>query len=153
MKSISGDLLAMAMNGFFDVIVHGCNCHCVMGAGIAKQIKMIFPEAYAADLGTDPGDKGKLGDFTHALVSHNGNDFVIVNGYTQYDYKRKGNECMVDYDAIRSVFRGVKQEFAGQRIGYPMIGAGLGGGDWDTIKQIIEEELEGEDHCLVVYDK
>ena len=30
-------------------------------------------------------------------------------------------------------------------------GAGLAGGDWDTISSIINEELEGEDHTLVVF--
>ena len=43
----------------------------------------------------------------------------------------------------------VKQNFYGKRIGYPMIGSGLAGGDWDQIKDIIEEELKDEDHTLV----
>lgn len=45
MKSIRGNLLALARSGRFDVIVHGCNCRHAMGAGIAKQIKDSFPEA------------------------------------------------------------------------------------------------------------
>ena len=52
MKSIRGNLLALARSGRFDVIVHGCNCRHAMGAGIAKQIKDSFPEAWAADLAT-----------------------------------------------------------------------------------------------------
>jgi len=36
---------------------------------------------------------------------------------------------------------------------YPAIGAGLAGGNWEVISQIIEEELDGEDHTLVVYEK
>jgi O-acetyl-ADP-ribose deacetylase (regulator of RNase III) len=39
--------------------------------------------------------------------------------------------------------------FAGKRIGYPKIGAGLAGGDWSIIEEIIDRELEGEDHTLV----
>jgi O-acetyl-ADP-ribose deacetylase (regulator of RNase III) len=38
-------------------------------------------------------------------------------------------------------------------IGYPAIGAGLAGGDWQLISSIIEEELAGEDHTFVVFDK
>ena len=45
----------------------------------------------------------------------------------------------------------VKQNFAGTRIGYPLIGAGLAKGDWQVISKIIEEELEGEDHTLVEF--
>jgi len=47
----------------------------------------------------------------------------------------------------------IKIESTGQRIGYPKIGAGLAGGDWEIIAAIIiiEEELAGEDHTLVEY--
>ena len=59
MKLIKGDLIQLAKNGEFDVIIHGCNCFCTMGAGIAKTIKDIFPEAYKADLNTKKGDRSK----------------------------------------------------------------------------------------------
>jgi len=59
----------------------------------------------------------------------------------------------VDYDAIRTVFKQIKAQFSGLRIGYPAIGAGLAGGDWVIISQIIEEELEGENHTFVEYHK
>jgi hypothetical protein len=45
----------------------------------------------------------------------------------------------------------VKRVFAGKQIGYPMLGAELAGGVWDTISSIIDEELDGEDHTLVVF--
>ena len=56
-----------------------------------------------------------------------------------------------DYEAIREVFKSIRRDFAGKRIGYPMIGAGLAGGDWDTISEIICEALVGEDHTMVVF--
>jgi O-acetyl-ADP-ribose deacetylase (regulator of RNase III) len=31
------------------------------------------------------------------------------------------------------------------KVGFPKIGAGLGGGDWDTIARIIEDTFEGYD--------
>jgi len=34
-----------------------------------------------------------------------------------------------------------------------MIGAGLAGGDWTVISKIINKELEGEDHTLVMWNK
>ena len=33
------------------------------------------------------------------------------------------------------------------------IGAGLAGGDWQKISKIIEEELKGEDHTFVEFQK
>ena len=60
MKTIAGDLLALALDGRFDVIVHGCNCQCQMGKGIAASIKKQFPEAYDADLKTAKADRAKI---------------------------------------------------------------------------------------------
>lgn len=39
----TGDVLT---NPDSNIIMHGCNCQGVMGSGIAKQIKLLFPEAY-----------------------------------------------------------------------------------------------------------
>jgi len=33
MKAIKHNLIHLAHNGEFDLIVHGCNCFCTMGAG------------------------------------------------------------------------------------------------------------------------
>jgi O-acetyl-ADP-ribose deacetylase (regulator of RNase III) len=60
MKTIEGDLITLAQSGTFDVIIHGCNCYCTMGAGIAKSIKKIFPAAYRADANSEKGDRDKL---------------------------------------------------------------------------------------------
>lgn len=148
MKTIHGDLIQLALAGRFDVIVHGCNCQCVMGAGIAKQIAKVFPEAKEEDIRSDgPSRKLKLGNISYVEVKRGPLRFTVVNAYTQLYY---GRGVQVDYQAIRSAMQSVKYHFSGKRIGYPKIGAGLGGGDWETIKSIIDEELEGEDHTLVV---
>ncbi|ESP94637.1 macro domain-containing protein [Pseudoalteromonas luteoviolacea] len=147
MKEVTGDLIALALKGDFDVIIHGCNCFCTMGAGIAKGIKDKFPEAYDADASTEKGSKDKLGSYTSATVLRNGHKITIVNAYTQHNWRGRG--VKTDYDAIRKAFGGIKVSFSGKRIGYPLIGAGLAGGDWKVIATIIDNELQGEDHTLV----
>ena len=147
MKIIQGDLIALAKENYFDVIVHGCNCFCTMGAGIAKAIKQEFPEAYEADRQTEKGDKSKLGTISYASINRDDLDLVVVNAYTQFNYRGQG--VLVDYDAVASVMQKIKQGFSGQKIGYPKIGAGLAKGDWTIIGQIIERELAGEDLTLV----
>ena len=132
MQTRSGDLIALAKAGEFDVIVHGCNCQCAMDAGIAKQIKAEFPAAYAADCATPK---------SHALT--------VVNAYTQAHWR--GSGVLADYDAIRLAMRRIKTQFSGRRIAYPKIGAGLARGDWARIARIIDEELAGETHTLVLY--
>jgi O-acetyl-ADP-ribose deacetylase (regulator of RNase III) len=149
MQITSGDLLQLARGCRFDVIIHGCNRQCAMGKGIALSIKKEFPEAYEADLKTAKADRAKLGTISTAEIDRPPARFTIVNGYTQFHWRGEGT--LADYDAIRSVFRRVKQQFAGKRIGYPKIGAGLAKGDWAVIAAIIDEELAGEDHTLVEF--
>lgn len=157
MKVVTGDILAMAGRGEFDLIVHGCNCEGNMGAGLAKQIKEEYPAAHEADkksASIDPTKK--LGGVIGVTVTSNDNpaiNFTILNGYTQL--KSRGatrGEVLVDYDAIRSIFKTIAKNYPRYRIGYPKIGAGKAHGDWDTIKTIIAEELDGMDHTLVVFD-
>ena len=149
MKIVDGDLIELAKAGAFDVIIHGCNCQCRMGRGIALSIKQEFEEAFLADFMTQIGDRTKLGNFTIAQIDRNGWKFAIVNGYTQFHWR--GDGVLADYDAIRSVFRQVKHQFGGKRIAYPKIGAGLAKGDWAIISQIIEQELGGETHTYVEF--
>ena len=133
MNKVKGDLIKLAMEGKFDVIVHGCNCFCTMGAGIAKTIKQKFPEAYQADLKTEKGDKLKLGKITWSETETLNGKLIIINGYTQYDWR--GSGIKADYKAIREVFKKVKEQFSGLRIGYPAIVAGLAGGEWNVISK------------------
>lgn len=151
MKTIRGDLIQLALDGNFDVIIHGCNCFCTMGAGIAKSIKEIFPEAYEADQNTKSGSKEKLGTYSLAEVMRKNHKIEIINAYIQFSSSGAGT--LVNYDALREVFIKIKSDFSGKRIGYPKIGAGLAKGDWQVISKIIDEELSGEDHTLVEYIK
>lgn len=147
MNEVEGDLLNWVETGYFDVIAHGCNCQCVMSAGIARSIKVRFPEAYQADLATQKGDGRKLGTLSVAKVMTRGGPLVVVNAYTQVFYGRQS--CQVSYAAVRQAFAEVKRRYSGKSIGYPRIGAGLAGGDWGYIASIIDEELAGERHTLV----
>ena len=149
MKVVKGDLLKMADNGDFDIIVHGCNCFHVMGAGIALQIAKKFPEAPLADVHqTVRGDAKKLGTYSDTMYITEFGGLQIINAYTQYST----GGFAVSYDAIDKVFKKIAEDTdKSLSIGYPMIGAGLAGGDWDIIKVIIDKALDGFDHTLVEY--
>ena len=77
--------------------------------------------------------------------------FCIVNMYTQYDWRpgRAKHTNNAEYGAIHRVFRQIRIDFHGQRIGYWRIGAGSARGDWILNSAIIKEALEGEDHTVV----
>ena len=151
MKRVTGNLLDMAeIDGDFDVIIHGCNCFNIMGAGIALQIKNRYPTAYLSDCMTTRGNPRKLGHYTSAIQSFvGGNTFVIINAYTQFDYN--SNTMPVDYTAIKQVMRTLNAVYKGKRVGIPLIGAGLAGGDWDTISKIIDNEMIDVDLTLVEF--
>ncbi len=147
MKEIDGDLIKLASEGEFDVIIHGCNCQCQMGKGIALTVKNKYPAAYAADCATEKGSREKLGTYSSVEVTSGGYRFVIVNAYTQFHWRGAGVKA--DYEAIQSVMQKIKADFPGKRIGYPLIGAGLASGDWQVISNIINDQLMGENHTLV----
>ena len=147
MKTMKGDLLHLARQGHFDVIVHGCNCFRRMDAGIARQIQWEYPEAYETDCLTPLGDEGKLGTIN---LTETKDGFTIVNAYTQYGFG--AGKVHANYKAILECFRLIARRFPESRIGYPMIGAGLARGDWNIIYPIIKDALYDMDHTLVIYE-
>lgn len=157
MKVVKGDLVQMAARGDFDIIVHGANCFCCMGAGIAKQIAFTFPQALEADKKTNFGSMDKLGTFSRATfkVNDEGAVLTVLNAYTQFGTWKKGeNQPPVDYHAVEDCFYEIQRQFGYQhlRFGIPKIGAGLAGGDWARIEKIIERYMSEEDLTLVVLE-
>lgn len=137
MEIIKGDLLKLAKEGKFDVIVHGANCFCTMGSGIARQIREQYPEAYEADCKTVAGDRNKLGTYTGTPTK---DGFVVINAYTQYDFNRAGeNADVFEYDAFLNVLTTLAVNTAFRiNYGFPLIGTGLAGGDKERILGMIE---------------
>jgi O-acetyl-ADP-ribose deacetylase (regulator of RNase III) len=132
---VKGDLLKLAEQGEFDVIVHGCNCFNLMGGGIAKSIREKWPQVYAADCKTKAGDYKKLGTWTLCDIDVN---FCVVNAYTQYHISNK--EDVFEYTAFQLILEKLIR-FARNdvlRFGMPYIGMGLAGGDKDRIMGMIE---------------
>jgi O-acetyl-ADP-ribose deacetylase (regulator of RNase III) len=134
MFTMRGDLIKLTKAGEFDVVLHGCNCYNTMGKGIAAQFKQHFPEVYAADCKTERGDPRKLGSYSRAKLP---NGVIVLNCYTQFRYGPNS----ADYAAIREVLQKVREEFVGKKVGMPMIGAGLAGGDWKKISNLIDRYL------------
>ena len=160
-KEVEGNLIKLAKEGKFDVVSHGCNCHCQMGAGIAPHMAEAFGcDRYELEAPQWRGDINKLGqiDYETFVLLPDGkrlknwdvdklpeHSFMLtaVNSYTQYNYGRNhatGSNKPIDYEALTLCMRKINQVFNGERIGLPKIGAGLAGGDWEIIKKIIQTE-------------
>ena len=85
-----GDLLTSGC----DVICHQTNCMGVMYSGIARQIRMRYPESYEVLRHRFKNGKARLGECDFVLVRSenftNGYGYgVVVNCYSQFDYLRR----------------------------------------------------------------
>ena len=126
------------------VVVHGCNAQGVMGAGVARAIKEKHFRAYTqykrevvANQKYNKTGISLLGKVIWAVCG----DKVIGNAITQEFYGRAPIRYC-SYDAIRKCMQHINQYIReeGGSVAMPRIGAGLAGGDWEIISQIIEEE-------------
>jgi O-acetyl-ADP-ribose deacetylase (regulator of RNase III) len=143
---IQGDLLRVTDG----IIVHGCNCQGVYGAGVAKQIAQVYPQAKATYLQCiQTQDRYRaprrelLGmvDFIQVTPS-----LWIANAFTQEFYGREPGRVYSSLSAIQAAFEKVSDKLSTMSLGspcqptisFPCIGAGLGGGDWQSICQVIE---------------
>jgi len=155
---IQGNLITLAQEGQFDLIAHGCNCQANMGAGIAAQIATHFPKATLID------EHGALPGTICAVTYPCG--LTIVNAYTQIspgpankrfqalspinDYQEPVYDTLENrYAFIRHAMRSINQFFAGKRLGLPLIGCGLAGGEWERVKPIFQEEFDACDVNVV----
>lgn len=135
LKHAKGDLVAMGKAQEFDIIVQGCNCHNVMGSGIAKQIRAECPDAWLADQETLAGDRNKLGRYTIGMSGR----LVVLNAYTQYNTASYPGEDVFEYASFGIVLERIAARFGKWRIGLPYIGMGLAGGDAERIIPMIEK--------------
>ena len=133
-KEIYGDLLQQFDKGTVDVMVHGCNCFHIMGAGIAAQIRYRFPESFEKDLETPCGDMRKLGTYSQASFPKKKQH--IINMYTQFEPGAR-----FEYLAFINAFKKLEKQFkdSGLIFGFPEIGCGIGGGQWPYVKNILEK--------------
>lgn len=138
LKHNKGNLLDLAEAGEFDVVVHGCNCFCKMGGGIAKEIRERYPEVAAVDTVTSCGDYYKLGNWTtENVIRKNGSvDFHVINAYTQYNMST--GEDVFEYAAFELILQKLSHLYGTKRFGFPYIGMGLAGGNKERIMAMLE---------------
>lgn len=156
-----------------NAIAHSCNTRNTMGAGIARQIKNRYPEAYEADnkaYNTEYDQDGQyvhwLGKFSKAEIN---SKFLpdgkghIYNMYTQANMG--GDTRQVLYEDFWRALKRVEQDLyrinvekheydpsAPPVLGLPYgISCGLAGGNWGIIKAMIEDIfLDSPIKCYIV---
>ncbi len=126
------------------VIAHGCNAQGAFASGFAGALRKTQPFAYEAYMQAHRDNRLNLGSIIWARSDR----LIVANIISQERYGREPRQY-VSYEAIKTAMETLNRagksginlsgtELTFQRAAMPMIGAGLGGGDWSVIEQIIE---------------
>lgn len=125
------------------IIVHGCNAQGVMGSGVALALRTKWPEIFKSYKSLCQENYDILGSID--IVQIESESKVIINAITQKNYGKVSDYRYVSYDAVDMVMKQVYRFFGDKQIAMPMIGAGLGNGDWNVIEAIINHRLKNTD--------
>jgi O-acetyl-ADP-ribose deacetylase (regulator of RNase III) len=142
------NIMTMFQKGKLEIIVHGCNCFGIMGAGLARQVSLMYPYALDVDRGINEkgemeealGNYNRLGTYSEVPTD----DGIILNCYTQFE-----PGANFEYLALIKVLEQIDLNFSGKTIGFPRIGCGIGGGSWRVVKQLINEHTPNVDIIIV----
>lgn len=147
MKIVYGNLLDFPDN--INVICHQANINNTFGAGIANQIRKRYPEAFSADTKAHKNQTAQFGNVSYCKLKNNK---FIFNCYGQSLYNKSIAGVPTSYDAVyaslnktKTILNKIHEITNGKfipHIGFPyMMGCGLGGGNWEIYKCIIEETI------------
>lgn len=135
-KTLSGDVLKSKA----DVICHQTNCKGVMGAGIARQIKAVYPKVFK-EYESYCRKGSPLGQAQLIEVAPSK---YICNIFGQDGYGT--NKQQTDYKAVQSALNKLKSQMQSlglTSVAFPHgIGCGLAGGNWNTYSNMIKETLK-----------
>lgn len=158
-KTVQGDLIKLAKQGHFQVIIQGNNCFAIQGAGIAPQIAKAFGgeddlvRQVDRDFPIPIGSKERLGNYSYLQTD----EVLVINAYTQHSTGgRRAGKPDVSYDAIREVFEKLNTDITSHlgknaTVGIPLIGCGLAGGNWEVVETLIDEVTPDLNIILVKY--
>lgn len=135
-----------------NIVCHQVNCRGVMGAGLALQIRIRYPEVYEeysewCRMMMPSKLLGRCQVVMHSKYRY------IANLYAQLNYGR--GHCFINYKALKSAFVELLDyaQMYNFSIAIPYgIGCGLAGGDWPTVYDIIQDVFDIYDNDVVIYD-
>jgi O-acetyl-ADP-ribose deacetylase (regulator of RNase III) len=144
---VTGDLLKSQEH----IIGHQTNCLGIMGGGIAVYIKKLYPEIfkpYQELCFAHNKSRSLLGECQ--VVKTNTEGKYVANLFGQHAISRTSQET--EYDELEKALFKLK-DYAKEKnltVGLPwQLGSGLGGGDWNEVKNRIEKAFF--DYPVTIY--
>jgi len=149
LKYIKGDVTNPVGNAN-KIIIHCCNDLFVMGAGVALAIIQKWPNVLKKYKEWGAKDNPQLGDVLFVEVEKN----ITVGNMIGQRGTGFSNGVPIRYNAIdkclKTVLEMAKKNNAS--IHCPKFGAGLAGGDWNKIEEMIKKNLCEQDIEVIVYE-
>jgi O-acetyl-ADP-ribose deacetylase (regulator of RNase III) len=134
---VNGNLMAANEN----IIGHQTNCRGVMGSGVAKQIREIYPKAFKEYMEFCRATPNLLGNCQLVKVAH---DKYVANLFGQSDYGRNKNIVYTNYPALIESLTALKKFAQANNLSVALpynIGCGFANGDWDGVVYPILEDI------------
>lgn len=127
------------------IVAHGVNCEGIMGAGVTKHIKEVWPtafEEYTQECTKYSDKSALLGMVQISDVGISPNTLFVANCFTQESCSGPDKVQYASIEAIQEALENVVAvaEIKQLPVYIPRIGAGLGGLNWETdIKPVVEK--------------
>ena len=157
MEIINGDVLSTTCI----YIAHQCNAMGKMNSGVAKQIREKYPEVFERYKEFLEVNEFLGGEILGTYVSVQCSDgHIILNIIGQYGYGYDGHQY-TNYNALRRGFvSAIMNIRAADHIPFDCqfcialpycIGSDRGGGDWNIVKQILEDIEKKQNVLFLAY--
>lgn len=151
---IHGDATAPAANGKL-LICHICNDVGAWGSGFVMALsrKWRDPERLYKKWHREGMFDGKRFELGNIQVIHVEDNIDVINMIGQKDIRHRDNLPPIRYGAVRRCLNQVVEvaKEQGASVHAPKFGAGLAGGKWELIEQIITETLCANDINVTIY--
>lgn len=148
---IKGDLIEAFLNKEVDVIAHQVNCFGIAKSGIAVKIFEALPwlaESYFSD---KRPYNNRLGKLTAAKNENQWGFNLCGQFHHEHSHPAYKTHYAALYLALKLMASILKKEGAVLRVGFPLLGCGLAGGDWDHVSENIKRAFSDTDFEIIVY--
>lgn len=132
-----------------EAFVNAVNTVGIMGAGIALQFKQRYPDMYKQYKLDCAEGKVQLGKM-HVFVRTEDYPRYIINFPTLHHWQDQSK--LTDIEAGLHDLVQVVKEHKITSIAIPPLGCGIGGLNWDDVKQLVENAFKDEDVHVHLYE-
>ncbi len=143
-KIVSGNILK---DNNSQAITNPVNCVGVMGAGLALQFKKQYPNNFKEYKLACNLNKVKLGKMFITRLEYNR---YIINFPTKYHWKENSKIEYINTGLENLLFQ--LNDLNIKSIAIPKLGCGLGGLDWNDVKQSIIDIFHNTEIDVIIYE-